>query len=133
MVFNKENDGKAPPVAKRRTVLDGAPVDWSMAELLAFGSLAIEGHPVRLSGQDSGRGTFSTRHAEYHDYESDKVFTPLSQGRQFQPKHLNAVVQVLTEASRNNFCLKTLVTRTNHPSINSAFAGASQTRKRSVL
>jgi 2-oxoglutarate dehydrogenase E1 component len=65
-------------IAKRRTVLEGAPVDWAMAESLAFGSLALEGHPVRLSGQDSGRGTFSQRHAEYHDNESDKVFTPLS-------------------------------------------------------
>ncbi len=66
-------------IAKRRAVIDGAPIDWAMAELLAFGSLAMEGHPVRLSGQDSGRGTFSQRHAEYHDYESDRVFTPLSQ------------------------------------------------------
>src|ERR1700722_12714235 len=66
-------------IQKRRAVLEGAPIDWAMAELLAFGSLAMEGHPVRLSGQDSGRGTFSQRHAEYHDYESDRVFTPLSQ------------------------------------------------------
>ena len=66
-------------IAKRRAVMEGAAIDWAMAELLAFGSLAMEGHPVRLSGQDSGRGTFSQRHAEYHDYESDRVFTPLSQ------------------------------------------------------
>jgi 2-oxoglutarate dehydrogenase E1 component len=44
----------------------------------------MEGHPVRLSGQDSGRGTFSHRHAEYHDYESDRVFTPLSQVGPFE-------------------------------------------------
>ncbi len=66
-------------VAKRKAVLDDAPIDWAVAELLAFGSLAMEGHRVRLSGQDSGRGTFSQRHAEYHDYESDRVFTPLAQ------------------------------------------------------
>ena len=60
-------------------MLEGAPIDWAMAELLAFGSLVSDGHPVRLSGQDSGRGTFSQRHAEYHDYESDRVFTPLAQ------------------------------------------------------
>ncbi len=65
-------------IQKRRAVLEGAPIDWAVAELLAFGSLAMEGHPVRLSGQDSGRGTFSQRHAEYHDNESDRVFTPLS-------------------------------------------------------
>jgi multifunctional 2-oxoglutarate metabolism enzyme len=67
-------------IAKRRAVIESAaPVDWAMAESLAFGSLVLEGHPVRLSGQDSGRGTFSQRHAEFHDYESDRVFTPLSQ------------------------------------------------------
>jgi 2-oxoglutarate dehydrogenase E1 component len=43
------------------------PVDWSAAEALAFASLAIEGHPVRLSGQDSARGTFGQRHAVLHD------------------------------------------------------------------
>jgi 2-oxoglutarate decarboxylase len=66
-------------IAKRRAVMEGAAIDWATAELLAFGSLAMEGHPVRLSGQDSGRGTFSQRHAEYHDYESDRAFVPLSQ------------------------------------------------------
>jgi 2-oxoglutarate dehydrogenase E1 component len=43
------------------------PLDWSAAEALAFASLAVEGHPVRLSGQDSVRGTFSQRHAVLHD------------------------------------------------------------------
>jgi len=43
------------------------PLDWSAAEALAFASLAVEGHPVRLSGQDSARGTFSQRHAVLHD------------------------------------------------------------------
>lgn len=71
-------------IAKRRAMMEGAPVDWAMAELLAFGSLAMEGHPVRLSGQDSGRGTFSQRHSEYHDYETDRVFTPLSQVGPFE-------------------------------------------------
>ncbi|HTS77639.1 MAG TPA: multifunctional oxoglutarate decarboxylase/oxoglutarate dehydrogenase thiamine pyrophosphate-binding subunit/dihydrolipoyllysine-residue succinyltransferase subunit [Bryobacteraceae bacterium] len=52
-------------------------VDWALAEVLAFGSLVIEGTPVRLSGEDSGRGTFSQRHVEYHDYETDSVYVPL--------------------------------------------------------
>lgn len=43
------------------------PLDWSTAEALAFASLAVEGHPVRLTGQDCVRGTFSQRHAELHD------------------------------------------------------------------
>ena len=52
----------------RREMAEGKrPVDWSAAEALAFGSLALEGHRVRLSGQDTARGTFSQRHAVLHD------------------------------------------------------------------
>jgi 2-oxoglutarate dehydrogenase E1 component len=64
-------------VRKRRDALQGAPIDWALAEVLAFGSLVLEGTPVRLSGEDSARGTFSQRHAEYHDAESDSVYVPL--------------------------------------------------------
>ncbi len=53
------------------------PVDWPTAELAAFGSLVIEGHPVRLSGQDCGRGTFSQRHAILHDHETGERYKPL--------------------------------------------------------
>ena len=55
----------------------GPHVDWALAETLAFGSLVLEGTPVRLSGQDCGRGTFSQRHAEFHDYENGRVYVPL--------------------------------------------------------
>ena len=65
------------PVEKRRHSAEGAQVDWATAETLAFGTLVLEGTPVRLSGQDSGRGTFSQRHAEYHDYETNRIYTPL--------------------------------------------------------
>jgi 2-oxoglutarate dehydrogenase E1 component len=64
-------------VERRRHAGEGTQVDWATAETLAFGSLLLEGTPVRLSGQDSGRGTFSQRHAEYHDYETNKVYVPL--------------------------------------------------------
>ncbi|MEO8096932.1 MAG: multifunctional oxoglutarate decarboxylase/oxoglutarate dehydrogenase thiamine pyrophosphate-binding subunit/dihydrolipoyllysine-residue succinyltransferase subunit [Acidobacteriota bacterium] len=64
-------------VEKRHQANAGAPVDWALAETLALGSLLLEGTPVRLSGQDSGRGTFSQRHAQYHDYESGAVYAPL--------------------------------------------------------
>ncbi len=53
------------------------PLDWGAGEMAAFGSLVAEGRPLRLSGQDSGRGTFSHRHAVLHDYETGKTFTPL--------------------------------------------------------
>ena len=52
-------------------------LDWGAAEALAFASLVAEGTPLRLSGQDSGRGTFSHRHAVLHDYENGKEFIPL--------------------------------------------------------
>lgn len=56
--------------ARRAAVAAGGPLDWATAESLALGSLALDGHRVRLSGQDSGRGTFSQRHAVFTDYES---------------------------------------------------------------
>jgi len=62
---------------RREAVVAGGPVDWAFAELLAFGSLALEGTPVRLSGQDSGRGTFSQRHLAFYDYETGAKYIPL--------------------------------------------------------
>ncbi len=53
------------------------PLDWSAAETAAYASLAVEGHRVRLSGQDSQRGTFSHRHAVLHDYKDGYSYTPL--------------------------------------------------------
>ncbi len=64
-------------IEKRREILRGGPVDWAAAETLAFGTLVLEGTPVRLSGQDSGRGTFSQRHLEYFDYNTGEPYTPL--------------------------------------------------------
>jgi 2-oxoglutarate dehydrogenase E1 component len=63
----------------RREMSEGKrPLDWATAEALAMGTLLSEGHPVRLSGQDSERGTFSHRHAVLHDTEqADEQFTPL--------------------------------------------------------
>ncbi len=57
------------------------PIDWAFAEAIAFGSLVIEGSRVRLSGQDSGRGTFSQRHAVLYDTQTGKSWTPLSELR----------------------------------------------------
>jgi 2-oxoglutarate decarboxylase len=64
-------------IDRRREILKGGPVDWAAAETLAFGTLVLEGTPVRLSGQDSGRGTFSQRHLEYFDYNTGEPYTPL--------------------------------------------------------
>ncbi len=54
-------------------------IDWSTAEALAFATLAAEGHRVRLSGQDTPRGTFSQRHAVLHEIESGRMLMPLQQ------------------------------------------------------
>jgi 2-oxoglutarate dehydrogenase E1 component len=65
-------------VASRREMAEGAkPLDWSAAEALALASLAVEGHPIRLSGQDSARGTFSQRHAALHDIVDGHAYCPL--------------------------------------------------------
>jgi 2-oxoglutarate dehydrogenase E1 component len=52
-------------------------IDWAFGEALAFGTLALEGTAVRLSGQDSGRGTFSQRHLSFYDSETGKRYIPL--------------------------------------------------------
>jgi 2-oxoglutarate dehydrogenase E1 component len=55
----------------------GGPIDWGFGEALAFGTLVLEGVPIRLSGQDCERGTFSHRHAVLHDMETNEIFAPL--------------------------------------------------------
>jgi 2-oxoglutarate dehydrogenase E1 component len=62
--------------ARRREFADGV-VEWATAEALAFGSLLLEGIPVRLAGQDTRRGTFSQRHAALVDHRSEAEWTPL--------------------------------------------------------
>jgi 2-oxoglutarate dehydrogenase E1 component len=65
-------------LARRAKMGDGAlPLDWAFAEAVAFGSLVLEGTRVRLSGQDSGRGTFSQRHAVLYDTQTGKTWAPL--------------------------------------------------------
>jgi 2-oxoglutarate dehydrogenase E1 component len=66
-----------PQLAKRVDMLDEGTVDWSTGELLAMGSLLLEGHPIRLAGQDVKRGTFSNRHAVVVDQNNGSDWTPL--------------------------------------------------------
>lgn len=63
--------------AKKKTLQDGASIDWGTAESLAFATLLSEGHHVRLSGQDCGRGTFSHRHAVFVDQDNEQKYIPL--------------------------------------------------------
>ncbi|HVG47760.1 MAG TPA: 2-oxoglutarate dehydrogenase E1 component [Rubellimicrobium sp.] len=64
--------------AKRQMFAAGAGFDWATAEALAFGSLLTEGFPVRLSGQDSTRGTFSQRHSAFINQETEERYYPLN-------------------------------------------------------
>jgi len=70
--------------AKRRMIESGEGIDWATAEALAFGSLLVEGTGVRLSGQDSGRGTFSHRHCVLIDQGTEERYFPLSEIREGQ-------------------------------------------------
>jgi 2-oxoglutarate decarboxylase len=75
-------------LARRAKMGDGsAPVDWAFAEAVAFGSLVIDGTRVRLSGQDSGRGTFSQRHAVLYDTQTGHSWAPLSELRSESNPH----------------------------------------------
>lgn len=65
-------------INKRIEMVDGnTPIDWGMAEHLAYASLLQDGAAIRLSGQDTGRGTFSHRHAMLHDQDNDERYIPL--------------------------------------------------------
>jgi len=63
---------------RRMEVTNRGKLDWGMGEALAFGSLVLEGHPVRLSGQDSRRGTFSHRFSYLFDYKNGNPHCPLA-------------------------------------------------------
>ena len=69
---------------RRKMLETGEGIDWATGEALAFGSLLLEGHRVRLSGQDVERGTFSQRHSVLTDQENEERFTPLNHIREGQ-------------------------------------------------
>lgn len=72
--------------ARAKMFEGGEGFDWSSAEALAFGALVDEGFPMRLSGQDVGRGTFSQRHAIWYDQESNEKYIPLHHINPGQPR-----------------------------------------------
>jgi 2-oxoglutarate dehydrogenase E1 component len=63
---------------RRERLGEAGGIDWAQAEGLAFASLLVGGTPIRLTGQDTERGTFSHRHLVLHDYETGEVYTPLA-------------------------------------------------------
>src|SRR5690348_7413379 len=80
--------------AKKQMFESGEGFDWATAEALAFGSLVAEGSGVRLSGQDSGRGTFSQRHAVWVDQQTAQKYIPLTS---VQPGHFEVRDSPLSE------------------------------------
>ena len=71
------NEKLARQLERRREAVREGGIDWGQAEVLAFASLLEEGIPIRLSGQDTERGTFSHRHLVLHDLATGETFTPL--------------------------------------------------------
>jgi 2-oxoglutarate dehydrogenase E1 component len=67
----------AKQLERRRTAIDEGGIDWGQAESLAFASLLVDGIPIRLTGQDSQRGTFSQRHLVLHDVHTGETYTPM--------------------------------------------------------
>jgi 2-oxoglutarate dehydrogenase E1 component len=67
----------AKQLERRRTAIEAGGIDWGQAESLAFASLLVDGIPVRLTGQDSQRGTFSQRHLVLHDVHTGETYTPM--------------------------------------------------------
>jgi 2-oxoglutarate dehydrogenase E1 component len=81
---------------RKKMIESGEGIDWAMGEALAFGSLLLEGHRVRLSGQDCERGTFSQRHSVLLDQESEERYTPLNHIAEDQA-HYEVINSMLSE------------------------------------
>ncbi len=75
-------------LAARASAVESGGIDWATAELLAFGSLLLDGHPVRLAGQDTRRGTFGQRHAVFVDQETGEELIPLKTLEGAAPFHV---------------------------------------------
>ena len=102
-----------PVLTKRTAMAEGRePMDWAFAELMAFGSLLLDGYRVRLSGQDSGRGTFSQRHAILFDYVTGAGYVPL-----------NALAHDTSETPKDPVVVDNSLTReVNEPNAEVSFA-----------
>ncbi|MDR6953879.1 2-oxoglutarate dehydrogenase E1 component [Ancylobacter sp. 3268] len=81
---------------RKAIVEDGTGIDWSTAEALAFTTLQLDGHPVRLSGQDCERGTFSQRHSVLIDQQNEDRYTPFNHVREGQA-HYEVINSMLSE------------------------------------
>jgi 2-oxoglutarate dehydrogenase E1 component len=87
---------------RRKMIAGELPLDWGCAETLAYAALLEDGFSVRISGQDSGRGTFFHRHAVLHDQNSDATWLPLQHIRDHQPR-VQVIDSVLSEEAVMGF------------------------------
>ena len=85
---------------KARERYESGSIDWAMGETLAFGSLLLEGIPIRISGQDTERGTFSHRHLVLHDAQTGKQLVPLAH---IAEARLEVYNSLLTETAAMGF------------------------------
>ena len=93
---------------RKESVKSGSNIDWSTAEALAFGSLLEEGYPVRLVGQDSGRGTFSQRHSVLRNQKDNTRYVPLNNISNNQ-KQFEVVDSFLSAVSYTHLTLPTIL------------------------
>ncbi|WP_030754060.1 multifunctional oxoglutarate decarboxylase/oxoglutarate dehydrogenase thiamine pyrophosphate-binding subunit/dihydrolipoyllysine-residue succinyltransferase subunit [Streptomyces sp. NRRL F-5135] len=91
-----------PQLQRRASSVDDGSIDWGMGETLAIGSLLMEGTPVRLSGQDTRRGTFGQRHAVLVDQEKGEDYTPLQYLSEDQARY-NVYDSLLSEYAAMGF------------------------------
>ena len=96
---------------KRKAIDTGKDIDWATGEALAFGTLLAEGTPVRLSGQDSGRGTFSQRHSVLIDQANENKYIPLNHVADGQAK-FEVIDSPLNEAGGARLRVRLFVGRT---------------------
>lgn len=85
-------------IADRSAMIEAdMPMNWGCAEALAFASLLTDGYELRLSGQDCGRGTFSHRHAVWHDQKTADTYIPLQQFQSSEQRPFTVIDSVLSE------------------------------------
>jgi 2-oxoglutarate dehydrogenase E1 component len=89
-------------VNRAKMIAGEMPLDWGCAETLAYAALLEDNFSVRITGQDSGRGTFFHRHAALHDQQTDQVYIPLQHIREQQPR-FQVIDSVLSEVAVMGF------------------------------
>lgn len=82
--------------ARKQMTAGELPINWGYAETMAYATLLDQGYPIRLCGQDAGRGTFAHRHAVLHDQNTDEIYIPLSHLSEKQAQ-INLVDSLLSE------------------------------------